>query len=169
LRPQLDPCESSDEATKAIKIGSNIERLKQQVAFPDVRELVNQVYIRISNIIEWRPKATRFRAWLQDTSERDIDAIIAYHNEMGKQIGIGSGLKKILKLFGWVTGGAIGQAAGHVFDPAQGNTSIWLTLLGAGLGEAATSIVEDSIDRPPWKPTVFGDWLGDRIKTLLRE
>ncbi len=94
------------EQARAIKLENNLQHLKAEVQFPDVRALVNQGSVKLEHILEWRPKTKRFRDWLQSESERDRDAIIAYHDEIGKETGIKGRLKKLLALFGVPLGSA---------------------------------------------------------------
>ncbi len=69
--------ESTERVAKA---GAVIEELKAKVEFPNVRVLVNDGQLDLKEILKIRAKARKFRDWLQSESERDRDAIIAYHN-----------------------------------------------------------------------------------------
>jgi len=158
------------EVTREIEMQANLQQLKERVAFPNVRALVNEGVIDLGHILEWRKKAKRFREWLQTESELDRDAILAYHNEFGRQTGYQAGLKKMLKLFKVAIGGAAGAWIGQVVDQA-GLTPMGTPtpLLGAGLGAATSYLVETAAALPAWKPVVFGDWLDRRIRSLLEE
>ena len=157
------------EAARSIRLEKNLQELKERVAFPDVRDLVNRGHIKLEHILIWRKKAERFREWLQTESERDRDAIFAYHNEIGRDIGFGRGAKWLLKLFGILSAPAVGGIVGAAVDHVQGRPPGQNTYLGLTAGALVSSKVEKLTDPPPWKPVVFGDWLRGRIENLLDE
>jgi hypothetical protein len=157
------------ESTERIaKAGGVIGELKARVEFPDVRGLVNDGQLDLAEVLRIRNKAGRFRAWLQQESERDRDAIIAYHNEIGRDLNVVSAAWKTLKLMGILAGGAIGSAVGTTVagqaGPVVGGT------VGAAAGGASTYLV-DLVTKlhAEWKPIVFGDWMRDRIAHLVKE
>ena len=53
-------------------------------------------------------------------SDRDRDAIIAYHHEVAKESGIVKATRKALNLFGVIGGGALGGALGNVMSGIEG-------------------------------------------------
>lgn len=142
------------------KTGDMIETLKEKVEFPDIRRLVNSNQITLREILKIRGKARKFREWLQQENGRDRDAIIAYHNEVAKEIGLIRGARKALSLFGVVGGSAVGATlAGPI---------------GAGVGAAAGSAIGYLADvsskiGQDWKPVVFGGWLNERIKKVVKD
>ena len=68
-----------------------------------------------------RKKSARFRSWLANEADRDRDAIIAYHNEIGAELGIISAGRKVLRIFGVLGGGSLGGVIGaSVAGPVGG-------------------------------------------------
>ncbi len=153
------------ESTERIaKAGSTIEELKEQVEFPNVQWLVNAGKLDLRDVLSIRAKAGKFRDWLQQESDRDRDAIIAYHNETAHEIGLVTNSRKALGIFGVIVSGAIGSLVGTtVAGP-----------LGAAIGGAAgsaTGYLVDLVSKlgADWKPVVFGNWFRDRIQKLVSE
>lgn len=153
-----------ESTEKVSKSGDIIEELKEKVEFPDIRQLVNSGQLSLNDIIKIRKKSKKFRLWLQQENDRDRDAIIAYHNEVAHESGIIKAGRKALSIFGVIGGGATGSAIGAtVAGP-----------IGGAIGAAAGSSVGYLADvtskiGTDWKPIVFGDWLGDRIKKVVRD
>lgn len=141
-----------------------IETLQGEVEFPDIRGLVNSGKIDFKEILRIRSRAKRFRAWLKEESERDRNAIIAYHNEVARELGYVRAGRKILSLFGVIGGGALGGVTG---------TAIGGPLEGAvgGMTGATTGYVCELAARlgANWKPVVFGDWMKRRIQKIVGE
>jgi len=137
------------------KKGCVIESLVAEVDYPDIRRLVNERKIGLKEILKIRKKAERFRDWLDQESDRDRNAIIAYHNEITKDAGLSKGIRKMLKLFGVIGGGAVGTFVGG----EQGFVA------GAIAGSCATELVSTLADEltKEWKPVVFGEWLRKEI------
>lgn len=152
-----------ESAEFVAKAGDVIEELKAAVEFPDVRALVNSGQLGISDILAIRKKAQRFRDWLQSESDRDRDAIIAYHNEIAREAGITRGARKMLKLFGVLGGGAVGALAGGAIANPVGGAVVG-SAAGGAVGYLADVTSKLGAD---WKPVVFGDWLRDRIEKAL--
>jgi len=152
------------ESTQRIaKAGSIIDQLQETVEFPDVRALVNDSKIDFREIIRIRNKAGKFRSWLQEESERDREAIIAYHNETAKELGLLTAGRKALSLFGFIGGGAIGSLAGTaIAGPAGG---IFGGAIGGVVGYLSDVVAKMGAD---WKPVVFGRWFRDRIAQLYK-
>lgn len=143
---------------------SIIDTLQESVEFPDLRQLVNKGEIDISEILRIRGKAGRFRQWLQDESDRDRDALIAYHNEVAKESGYLKVGRKAVKLFGVQGGGATGAALGAIAGGPAG--AALGGAAGGGLGfvsELASRLKSD------WRPVVFGKWYKDRIDHILKK
>ncbi|MCK4904928.1 hypothetical protein KAS42_01605 [bacterium] len=148
----------------SIKHGKTIETLKEKVDFPDIRHLVNEGQISLNEIIKIRGKARRFRDWLQTESDRDQDAIIAYHHEVAKESGFIKCSRKAINLFGILGGGAIGSIIGGSVSGVGGATIGGMVGSGTGfLADIASKIGAD------WKPVVFGNWTSDRIEKVLRQ
>ena len=144
---------------RVAKSGSVIEELKLKVEFPNIRTLVNSGALGIDDVLKMRKKAKKFRRWLQQESERDRDAIIAYHNEVVQEMGILKAGRKALSIFGVLGGGAAGSVIG---------TSIAGPVGGAVGGAAGGAIgyLTDVCSRigADWKPVVFGNWMRNRIE-----
>jgi hypothetical protein len=138
-----------------------VQTLKKDVEFPDIRRLVNDGRLDLPAILEIRHKARRFRSWLQDESNRDRDAIVAYHNEVAKESGFRGAGRHILSMFGFIGGGAIGGGLGAVMAGPVGG------VIGGAIGGAASYAADvGSKIGAGWRPVVFGNWLIDRIAQL---
>ena len=146
-----------------IKSGEIIETLKEKVEFPDIRSLINEDKINLEDIIKIRKKAHRFRDWLQDESERDRDAIIAYHHEVAKEMGFIKYGRKAINLFGVIGGGATGSIIGSSISGPIGAAV-------GGIAGSATGFLADIASKlgVDWKPVLFGNWARDRIEKLLQ-
>jgi hypothetical protein len=140
-----------------------IQQLQQEVEFPDVRTLVNSGELRFADVLAIRRKSSRFRGWLQDESDRDRNAIIAYHQEVAREtklVGLG---RKTLRVLGVLGGGAIGGALGAVMPGVE--MGAFAGAAGAGVSyliDVGTSLGNE------WRPVVFGNWMKDRIERVLR-
>lgn len=137
-----------------------IDQLVEKVEFPNIRQLVNSNKLDVKDILEIRKKAKKFRNWLQSESERDRDAIIAYHHEVSKKSGLTNFGNKICRalqvgapLAGIYVGGKVGQEVGNYVG----------SVVGSGLSALLTVIEKRNAG---WNPIVFGNWLGDRIKKM---
>lgn len=141
-----------------------IQELKERVEFPDIRQLANKGSIGLDDVLKIRGKAQKFRNWLQEESDRDRDAIIAYHHEVANESGIIKTGRKVLNMFGVIGGAAIGAALG---DPASGLKSIAI----GGMVGGATSYICDIASKlgADWKPVVFGNWAKERIEKVLKD
>jgi hypothetical protein len=141
-----------------------IESLQTRVDFPDVRALVNSGAMSFEDVMKLRRHAVKFRQWLQRQSDRDTDALLAYHHEIAKESGFLKGARKTLRVFGVLGGAAAGATAARLAgaDPTAGAT------LGAVVGNAvvekgaeeALKYLFDMAGRldENWRPVVFGDW-----------
>lgn len=147
-----------ESAQRVAKAGHIVEELKREVEFPDIRQLGNAGKLGLKDIVKIRANAEKFRRWLQSESERDRNALIAYHNETAKELGVTSAARKALSLFGVIGGGAVGALLEGSAGAMLGATS------GAGFSYLADVVSKMGAD---WKPVVFGDWLRDRIGTLV--
>jgi len=146
------------------KLKSIIENIQTEVEFPSIRQLTNNGSLSFADILEIRKKAIKFRTWLQMESERDRNAIIAYHNELAKDTGLSKFGRSSLKIFGIIGAGAIGGLiGGGVAGPVGG-------VLGGVAGSALNFATEVcSKIGESWKPVVFGNWLEERIKKIEKE
>lgn len=148
------------ESTETIaKAGNVVDQLKTTVEFPDVRGLVNSGKLDFSDVLTIRKKAQRFRDWLQNESDRDRDAIIAYHNEVATEAGLVRGARKALNIFGVIGGGATGAYVGTLLGGPAGGA------LGGAAGGAVGYLADVAAKLGAnWRPVIFGDWLRDRIE-----
>jgi hypothetical protein len=144
------------EGAAFTKTHETIESLERTVEFPDVRALVGGGHLGFREVLAIRRKAKRFRDWLQQESERDRDAIIAYHHEVAKETGFTSAARKALSLFG-IIGGAV---VGAVWTGPSG------AVAGVGVGYLLDLAAKLGSD---WKPVVFGNWMRERVATALAE
>ncbi|MEM7249308.1 MAG: hypothetical protein AAF533_28605 [Acidobacteriota bacterium] len=142
------------EADRLLRPTSIIESLQEEVDFPDIQRFVNEERLRLGDVLALRKKAGKFREWLQTESERDRNAIIAYHHEVAKESSTTSVGRKALRLFGVLGGAAVGAATGGMPGAVAGAGVNYLASLAAGL-------------REDWRPVVFGDWLRARIERVL--
>lgn len=151
--------ESSFRPTKTNLV---IETLQQKVDFPNVRDLVNEAKLNLDDVLLIRSKAGKFRNWLQSEGERDRDALIAYHNEVAKDSGFTKAGNTILKVFGILSGAAIGGIVENKLPSVSGSA------IGA-LAAAGTEYLFDLRKKlnQEWKPILFGNWMKDRIESLL--
>jgi len=153
------------ESTQRIsKSGKIIEDLKVEVEFPDIRNLVNSGKMNLDDLLKIRKKAKKFRTWLQQESDRDRNAIIAYHNEVARESGIKTGARKAMNIFGILGGGAVGSVTGSLIAGP----------VGGGLGGVAGGAVAYLADITSkiganWRPVVFGEWLRKRIEDVVGE
>lgn len=144
------------------KIKENIEQLNQEVEFPNIRKLVNDGNLDLQEILRIRKKAKRFRNWLQNESDRDQNAIIAYHNEVAKDAGIVSMGRKTLRMFG-ILGIPIATAFAIKTFPEAALITGSISAGAKYLVDVASKIGEN------WRPVVFGNWVRDRIEKVLKE
>jgi len=153
-----------ESTQKIANAGTVIEELKAKVEFPDVRMLVNEGKLDLQEILRIRKKAYKFRAWIQQESERDRDAIIAYHNEAAREMGLVTAGRKALSIFGVISGGAVGSAVGSAmagpYGAAVGGAA------GGAIGYLADITSKIGAD---WKPVVFGNWFRQRIDKLIEK
>jgi hypothetical protein len=147
-----------EASARTSKVNSVITDLKVAVEFPDIRGLVNQRVLPFGEVLKIRRKAKRFRDWVQLETERDRDAIIAYHHEVARESGLKSTGRASLTIFG-ILGGSLGGAIiGEKIAGVSGQTMG--SVFGASLGYLTDLAAKLGTD---WKPVVFGDWLRHRI------
>jgi len=153
------------ESTQRIsKLGKIIEDLKVEVEFPDIRELVNSGKMDLDALLKIRKIAKKFRAWLQQESERDRNAIIAYHNEVARESGIKTVARKAISIFGILGGAAAGSVAGSLIPGPVGGA------VGGAAGSAVRYLTDvTSKIGSNWRPVVFGDWLRKRIEDVVNK
>jgi len=162
-----------ESSLNSAKSHSVIENLKEKVEFPDIRGLVNCDQLGLADILAIRKKSGKFREWLQIESERDRDAIIAYHNEVTKATGLKVAGAKVLNVFGMIAGGATGAMAGGITGSALGAGTAEAASIGGAVGALANDSVKGFIDKisskldAEWKPIVFGKWVKTEIETIL--
>ena len=157
------------EASRStVKTRAFIETLQVEVAFPDLRKLVNRDHIDFKEVLKIRRKAKKFRAWLQSESDRDRNALIAYHHEVAKESGFIKNSRKFLELFGAISGIVAPTLIKTTlqknpsFDPVTG------ALVGAAVGKASNYILDLAAKREKdWQPIAFGNWYVERITDLL--
>ena len=147
-----------------VKSGNVMEILKEKVDFPDLRYFVNENELSLKEVLKIRKKARRFREWLQVESDRDRDAIIAYHHEVAKESGLINYSRKAINLFGVLGGGAAGSFLGSSISGPAGATIGGIA--GSGVGYLAGIASKLGSD---WKPVIFGNWAKDRIEKLLKD
>jgi hypothetical protein len=149
--------ESKERITKS---GCIIEELKEEVEFPDIRGLVNANKLSLRDVLIIRKKAKKFRHWLQQENGRDRDALIAYHNEVAKEVGLIVGVRKALSIFGVIGGSFVGVAvstqAGDAIGAVAGSATAYLADVSSKIGK-------------DWKPVVFGNWLRTRIEKVVAD
>lgn len=145
-------------ATKSKEI---IESLQTEVEFPSIRQLVNSGSLSLKQILEFRKNSIKFRSWLQQEGTRDRNAIIAYHQETAKSLGLTNFTNTNLKVVGTFIGASLGAVIGSEMGGSAGGT------IGALAGTGVSYIMElaDKLDSG-WKPVFFGDWLINRIKKI---
>jgi len=151
-----------ESAQRTAKLGEAIEDLKVEVDFPDIRALVNSGKMDLDNLLKIRNRAKKLRMWLQQESERDRKAIIAYHNEVARESGIKTGARKALSIFGILSGPAAGSIIGNLIAGPVGGA------LGGAAGGAVTYLADvASRIGSNWRPVVFGEWLRKRIEDVI--
>lgn len=153
-----------ESTEKTAKAGDLIQELKARVEFPDVRKLINEGQLDLGEVLRIRKKAQKFRDWLQQGADRDRDAIIAYHNEVGRELGFASGVQKVLGIFGIIGAGTAGSLVGSVIDGPMG-AAVGGTA-GSAIGYLANVASKLGAN---WKPVVFGNWLKLRIEKVIAE
>ena len=155
-------CDKLAESIRsAIKISVVIDRLKQDVEFPDVQRLVNEGHFTLRDVVALRKNARRFRSWLQAEGERDRDAIIAYHHEVAKDSSLVRANRKVVNMIATVGAGAVGGALGAAYAGPVGGAVAGAVGSAIGyLGQLAARLGAD------WRPVVFGKWLEERVGEL---
>lgn len=144
------------EATKTLrKTKEIITILKENVEFPDIRKEVNEGNLNIEFIMNIRKKGNKFRKWLQQESERDRDALIAYHSEVAKASGIKRLTTNTLKLFGY-----LGQLGSPFYVAINPSIESGLVAASTVLGGEFLKLVGSRVEKE-WKPIIFGDWFSE--------
>ena len=147
-------------AERGDRLPDIVDQLVCDVEFPDVRTLVNRGDLTARDVLGIREESNRFRQWLQGVAERDIDAIVAYHNEVADKTGLQKFGGHALGLFGAVAGTKVGTLVAAATGSPEAGTA-------AGV---ATKTMFDSGRRffEPWRPIVFGKWVRREIDALIR-
>lgn len=146
------------EGGRAAKTKLIIDDLVAEVAFPSVRQLVNQGRIGFREVLELRNGARRFREWLRTESEFDRNAVIAYHEEVAREVGWKQTGRRVLAASSVIGGAAAGAALGGPLGAVG----------GAVAGEAVKFVLDlaAKFDQG-WRPRVFGEWARARIERAL--
>ena len=153
-----------ETAKTAIRSTELIQELKIGVEFPDIRNIVNTGHLSFVDIIQLRRKARRFREWIQTESDRDRDAIAAYHNEVAQESGLMMHARKAVSLFGILGAGALGAALGNTLGGTAGSA------VGGAVGSGTGYIFDLAANiGKGWEPVVFGAWLKSRIDKALAD
>lgn len=101
------------EGSKVARAKAIVEELVAEVAFPDIRDLVNRGQVGVDAVLLLRRKAAKFREWLRSESAFDRNATIAYLGELAIEAGWTRNAKKVLSAIGIFGGAALGaQLAG---------------------------------------------------------
>lgn len=138
-----------DEGNKAARARAIMQELIADVAFPDIRELVNRGEIGVAEVLVLRKKAVRFREWLRSESQFDRDAVIAYLGELATETGWKKDVRKVISAVGLFGGAVVGaQLAGP------------LGVAGGALAGGVVSYVGDLAAKldAGWRPKVFGEF-----------
>jgi hypothetical protein len=135
---------------------------KAGVDFPDVRAAVNSGGLAFADILRLRAHADSLRLWLQDASDRNLDALVAYHSEVAKGAGLSTAQGHSLRIIGWAAGAVLGSAAGGE------------ALAGVAVGGAVSEGVKFLFDQAAtaggtWRPVVFGEWTRTYIEHALEK
>lgn len=141
---------------KSNSIKKTIDMLESKVEYPDIRTAVNSNILNIETVIQIRNKAKKFRNWLQSGADRDRDQIIAYHNEVSKELGFSKFAAGTLKLFGFIF--KYGYPIYEITSPTKNAVSIGSSpFVGTFLDYLANKIDEK------WAPVVFGEWVKKKV------
>jgi hypothetical protein len=148
------------EGGSVARTKSIVDALVVEVAFPSIRQLVNEGKIGLHEVMVLRGKAGRFRQWLRKESELDRNALIAYHEEIAKEAGWRAVARRVVSAASIVGGAAVGSAlAGPI------------GAVGGAMAGEATKFVLDLASKldEGWRPRVFGDWASARVASWIAE
>ena len=143
------------QGSRSARVGEIVERLIENVEFPNIRTLTNEEQVTISAVLELRRKAARFRDWLRSERELDRDAVRAYLGEIAATAGWTRHLGIAIHAAGLFGGAAVSGLAGSVLGPVKGGAA------GAGVNFIFDLAAKFSSG---WKPVVFGKWARRRIE-----
>ncbi|MEO6390661.1 MAG: hypothetical protein ABIP75_02345, partial [Pyrinomonadaceae bacterium] len=157
---------SHESSATELNIQTAIDRIERNVVFPDLRHLVNVGEIDFGDVLRFRNEASRFRSWLQQDADRDIDALVAYHSEVARSSGYSRAAGRVLSLFGVLTA----ATAGIYLGTALNSGPVERIVLDA-VALAAAKVIDDKYNKlgVGWKPVCFGDWYNNEIVQLLRQ
>lgn len=156
-----------ESASRSAKPQGLIQQLQAEVEFPNVKALITGDKLDFSELLRIRHKAKKFRQWLQSEAERDRNAIIAYHNEVAKELGIVTVARTALEIFGVLGLTGLSPYLAQQLEPAV--PAVLANSVGAVVGTAGAMLVEFSARlHNNWKPVVFGNWMMDHIANYLR-
>ena len=146
------------DAHRSAKIQDVIQSLECSVEFPDIRQLINRGQIGFRDVLTIRRKAGKLRAWLQQEGDRDRDALLAYHHDVAVESSFRRGARKVLRMFGYGLGTAVGLAY---------PTSLPI----AAAGVAGTALLDQLVGHleQRWRPVNFGHWASDFVRRSSQE
>lgn len=147
--------EKLEEGSRKAKTKAIIQELKLDVAFPDVRRLVNEGKMNLTQVLDLRRRAKDFRRWLRAESDFDRSAVHSYLGQLATEAGWKRGVRKVLSVSGMLGGSAAGAA---LAGP-----------LGAVGGAFAGSALQYVVDLAAkfdggWKPLAFGQFIETTMK-----
>ncbi len=145
-----------------------IENLQSKVEFPNLQTCVNNKKINFKEILYIRQEAKKFREWLQSESDKDRDAIIAYHNEIAKKTGLAKLGNSVLTLFGILSPIGLSLATETIFIEQNIIVKETFKRVGTKTIEGITKKISDKLFAE-WKPICFGNWYKDEIEQLLKQ
>lgn len=157
-------CSKMAEGNKVARTRTIIGQLTTEVAFPDIRRLVNHGEIGVRHVLELRKHAAQFREWLRNESEIDRNAVVAYSEEVAQSAGWHKGMRKLLS-FSAVMGGA--AAAALVTDRLTAAAGV---AAAAASGEALKYLIDLATKvEEGWRPKVFGQTATELIRRAATE
>lgn len=160
--------ESNQLNNKKLKLQNTVESLQSRVELPDLRSCVNDKSINFKEVLEIRKEAKKFREWLQSESDRDRDAIIAYHNEIAKKTGLAKLGESVLNLFGVISPIGLSMAAEALLEQHDTLTKEAIKRVGTKTIEGFTKKIAAKLFKE-WKPICFGNWYKDEIEIILKK
>lgn len=137
------------------KVKYNLEKLRINADFPDIRLETNSGILSAKQVIKMRECAGEFREWFHAKTPKEQDILFAYLNDIKRKSGISPTISKIIRM-SLIAGGGIASAAigGAINGPVGG-------VVGGGVGALASSFVDDLLNSisEDWSPKFFGNQL----------
>lgn len=153
-----------DVAKRTVRVKSVVETLVEEVEFPSISNLYASQRLSITDVLRIRQRAQRFRGWLQSQGERDVNALIAYHNEVAEESRLTNVARKAIRVAGVVggafAGAAINEVAGKPVGPMMAASTGAVVSDGVKFLLMAASQIDDG-----WRPFVFGQWMKNFVAT----